>query len=95
MNYVKVAFGLGLLGTVGIVVFLLYQGWQQAVAWSHPARSFAEGTPSELANLTNWEAVQFTTSDNLELQGWLISPVDPVTANGTAVILLHGLGGNR
>jgi pimeloyl-ACP methyl ester carboxylesterase len=51
-----------------------------------------EYTPADL-NLT-YEEVSFPASDGLTIKGWYVEPL-PGTENGAAVIIAHGLGGNR
>ena len=76
-------------------VYVAYQSRQQAIIWTHPARNPVQGDPESVQGLADWEAVTLTTSDSLALQGWFIPADAASNPDGAAVILLHGLGGNR
>lgn len=89
-----------LIGLVLVVViiaagvgYVLNQARQQAIIWTHPARAAVTVTPEDAYGLANWEEVSFTTSDDLTLRGWFITP--DAQADGATVVLVHGLGGSR
>lgn len=82
MNLLLVTIG-SLLALLLIVVALEVQ------AMTNPAPSaVCCTTPGDLG--LRYEAITFTTHDQLTLAGWYIPP-----RNGATIILLHGYGGNR
>jgi fermentation-respiration switch protein FrsA (DUF1100 family) len=62
--------------------------YRAAEAYTHPKRVRPDIVPSDL-ELT-YEDVRLTTDDGVSLVGWFL----PGT-NGAAVLLIHGIGGNR
>lgn len=80
---------------VALVLVLVAAGlvlWvtrDRALAIVHPLRSPVQGGPLAYG-FTNTRAVSFNTSDGLTLQGWYIP-----SANGAAVVFVHGHGNNR
>jgi len=69
---------------------LLVRGYViTAPDWAHPARAPVCCDTPATAGVT-YEDVAFQTSDGLTLKGWYVP-----SRNRAAVILIHGLGGNR
>jgi len=60
--------------------------WVRPVADPGAAAALAQATGSE------WEAARITADDGILLDGWLFTPQ---FANGSAVILMHGVGDTR
>ncbi|MEM7334466.1 MAG: alpha/beta fold hydrolase [Chloroflexota bacterium] len=58
----------------------------------HPGRLPSTSTPARF-NISMWEDVTLITDDGLSLEGWYI-PATP-QQDGSAVILIHGLAGNK
>lgn len=74
------------LALTGVTVRLAYQRGVDLVRAKHTP---VECAPAA-AGLTEHEAVSFTTSNSLILRGWYAP-----ARNGAAVVLVHGLKGNR
>ena len=78
-------------GIILAALAAVYISSRQASMWIYPVRSTTMDTP-EVAGIEQWEAVELQTSDGLRLVGWFIPAED---GDGSTVIHLHGLGGNR
>ncbi len=81
------AFLVAALG-VGGVLFALLTAASAAGRWTHPIRTPAAQTPAAYG--LAYEEAPLTTEDGLHLAAWYLP-----SSNGAAIILLHGLGGNR
>jgi dipeptidyl aminopeptidase/acylaminoacyl peptidase len=81
------AFLVAAIGVTG-VLFVLSTASSAAYRWTHPIRTPAAQTP-EAYGLA-YEEAPLTTEDGLHLAAWYLP-----SSNGAAIILLHGLGGNR
>jgi dipeptidyl aminopeptidase/acylaminoacyl peptidase len=94
MRYV---FNLVLFGIVTLTVSLLIMAiWlcvQQAYAFVYPTRAKVTGTPSDYG-IANWRNITLTTVDDIELQGWLLLPINQKVKN-PGVLFVHGIAGNR
>ena len=80
-----------LLSAVVATMLLCYVGhpYYLSRGWSHPARlPVCCATPADRG--LAYEEVAFTTADGLTLRGWYVP-----SRNGAAVVLAHGLAGNR
>jgi pimeloyl-ACP methyl ester carboxylesterase len=75
------------LGEVLLVFYVVYpaQGVYHA---THPARAAVTGTPASLGMA--YEDVAVPAADGVVLRGWYVP-----SANGAAIIAVHGAGGNR
>jgi len=74
-----------LVSTVGFIIFLLVfslWGFYQA---THPGKLVSTITPADL--LIPYEKINFTTTDNITIQGWWIPSLNP---DAKTIILLHG-----
>jgi dipeptidyl aminopeptidase/acylaminoacyl peptidase len=74
-----------LIGTAVVVISLSYRNACNLV---RPRRAAMTSTPVESG--LSYESVTFASADGLRLAGWYIP-----SHNGAAIILCHGLGGNR
>ena len=70
---------------IGLVGAFSYLG---AATYTHPHRHPATSTPAEVG--LAYEDVRFISEDGLRIAAWYVP-----STNRSAVILLHGLGGNR
>jgi fermentation-respiration switch protein FrsA (DUF1100 family) len=70
---------------VGLVVGL---SWWQADAFLHPPRRLPAETPASRG--LDYRDVAFRATDGLTLRGWYLP-----SQNGAAIIVGHGIGGNR
>ena len=77
--------GVVLLAAAGSVGVMAYGA---AAEWTHPARSISQDTPAAYG--LDYEDVVLETEDGLHLAAWYVP-----SKNGTALIMLHGRGGNR
>ncbi|MDZ4766769.1 MAG: alpha/beta fold hydrolase [Chloroflexota bacterium] len=84
-----------------IVIFgILPYGVARSIAHTltHPARAPITRTPTDVG-ITEWTTVRLDAPDGIQLVGWFIPP--PLTtangtpSDGTALLYLHGFGGNR
>jgi dipeptidyl aminopeptidase/acylaminoacyl peptidase len=80
---------------VGLLAIVAGGAWlarSRALGLVHPDRTYADETPDDYG-ITEWEPVEFLSSDGLKLFGWFISPGPD--ADGATVIYAHGWGSNR
>jgi dipeptidyl aminopeptidase/acylaminoacyl peptidase len=77
---------LGLL--VGLVFIVSFVAYVTAARWVHPARTTIATTPAAVG--MTYDDVKLTTEDGLRLAAWYMP-----STNRAALIMLHGLGGNR
>ncbi len=80
-----------ILGLMAAAVIVVYVSHSQARQWLCPPRNRVAFNPAD-QGLTDWEDVRFSTSDGLHIAAWFIRAEN---SDGAAVILVHGLGGNR
>lgn len=80
-----------LMPVLGLIVFV-WLSWVKAYGLVHPNRTTLYTTPDEFG-IEFWEDVEFQTEDGLTLSAWFVPPKPE--ANGSVVILVSGLGGNR
>jgi pimeloyl-ACP methyl ester carboxylesterase len=78
---------------VALAVMTTWISRDQGIGLVHPIRSSPEQTPADWPELANWEEVRFPSADGLEIVAWYVPP-DPA-GDGTSIIYVHGLGGNR
>lgn len=80
----------GVCVTIAVCSALLAENslhiWQRP----EPSATLATGIAQSAGGL--WESVQVTATDRVPLRGWVFSPHSP---NGSAAILLHGVGDTR
>jgi uncharacterized protein len=67
---------------------MLYVADSAASSWTHPHRNVPAMTPAEVG--LDYEDVALFTEDGLHLAAWYVP-----SHNRAAVIIVHGLGGNR
>lgn len=83
-----VRFALVSLLASALVIVLVGLPYGRAYGLVHPARTPVERTPAALG--LPYEDAQLRTSDGLRLAAWYLPP-----RNGTVVIGVHGMAGNR
>lgn len=88
----RLAGALGLLAATisifGSVLVVLFMAYDAASHWTHRARSLPDATPAQYG--LEYEDVQLVTEDGLRLAAWYVP-----SRNRAALLVLHGLGGNR
>jgi dipeptidyl aminopeptidase/acylaminoacyl peptidase len=83
-------FGLAALAVLvaAATVFVLGTAYAEAAKWTHPVRRPVTSTPADVGLV--YEDVRLVTEDGLHLAAWYIP-----STNGAAIVVLHGIGGNR
>jgi fermentation-respiration switch protein FrsA (DUF1100 family) len=83
-----------MLGIFGFVLIWLCN--LRAETLVHPRRAAPEKLPSDFG-IETWRDVHFTSSDGIDLVGWLILPDEEsdLYKEGAAVIFVHGISGKR
>lgn len=84
---VFIVIALVLIVVAGTLVFVR----RRALILVHPPRMPVTVFP-EAVGFTNYETIDLTTSDGIDLRGWYVPPTD---SSGAVMIYLHGLGINR
>ncbi len=82
------AFAAVALTTLGLVASVVVANGALHVPPRTPDRSLADATAAD----GRWEEAETRAADGVTLRGWLFTPAAP---NGSAVILLHGVGDSR
>jgi pimeloyl-ACP methyl ester carboxylesterase len=80
------------ISVIATGIGVIWLAHRQAMAFVHPARSYASGTPDDWG-IEDWEEVEIATGDGLRLRGWYVPPGEG--ADGATLIYIHGLGSNR
>lgn len=70
------------------IVWVVANGLSSVNEWLHPARLAVRYTPADAG--LEYEEAAFVTEDGLTLRGWYLP-----SRNRAAVMVLHGLSGNR
>jgi uncharacterized protein len=70
-------------------VAVIWESYQQAMAYLHPERSIASGDFLR-TNGINFQDVELITEDGLKLSAWYTPP-----QNGTVILVAHGYGLHR
>lgn len=86
MTFGLLAFSITILG------LMLSMSWVQASILIHPNSPIPTQVLPNIGNPILWQPVRFSTSDDLQLEGWYHPPAE---ANGASVIFVHGHAGNR
>jgi uncharacterized protein len=77
---------------IGIILLTVALSFILVYANTHPPKYPLHIPPSEYH--ADYEAVSFTTEDDILLKGWLVKPSHPGT-KAPAIIICHGIGANR
>ena len=76
------------VGVVGGITTVLTYASMAAATWTHPARIPPTKTPGDYG--LKYEKLRLETEDGLALAAWYVP-----SKTGAAVIMIHGIGGNR
>lgn len=76
------------ISVVGSVLIVLFLAYDAASHWTHPTRTLPDRTLAVYG--LPYEDVQLVTEDGLRLAAWYVP-----SRNRAALLVLHGLGGNR
>jgi uncharacterized protein len=87
MQPVSLLAALALIASAGLILSYL-----AARPVLHPRRTQPKFTPSDFG-VARWEEILFSAADGVELGAWFVPP-DP-KGDGSTVVFVHGLGGNR
>jgi hypothetical protein len=83
----------GLIGlAIGMALVTMFIAEGAVHVWVHPQPEPVDADRIAQAASATWEPARFTAPDGAPLSAWLFTPRRP---NGSAVILLHGVGDTR